>query len=58
MKETNIVLCKCSEGVFTGLSMSEQVFGHPGEFVMHIADFCSLPEEVKAQIEHDYLYKK
>ena len=58
MKETNIVLCKCSEDVFLELVQSEQVFGHPDEFVMHIADFCSLSDDMKQEIEHEYLYKK
>lgn len=58
MKETNIVLCKCSEGVFLELVAMELVFGFSDKFVMQADDFRSLPEEMKAKIEHDYLYKK
>lgn len=58
MKETSLMLCKCSEDVYLELVAQTQVFGHPGEFVVHMADFYSLHEDLRAKVETNDLYKK
>ena len=56
MKETNLVLCACDEHVFLELVASEQVFGHPDEFVMHMADYYSMPDDVQAKVAHKPMF--
>ena len=56
MRETNLVICSCAEHVYLELVASEQTFGHPGEFVMHMADYYSLSDEMQAKIPHEPLF--
>lgn len=53
MKETNFKLCKCDDTVFdTEVITQVPVVGVSKEFVVHMADFYDLPDDVQAKIEH------
>lgn len=51
-KETNYFHCNTDTATYEQLVAQTIVLGEPGDFVIHMADFYSLPVEVQQNIYH------
>lgn len=55
-KETPILLCNTDDSTYELLVQQTNVLGQPSSFVIHMADFYSLPDDLQKSVTYTYLY--